>query len=250
MVKIPGTAEGIAAIRRCLADGLNVNITLLFAIARYDEVMDAYLAALEARLSRGEPIDRVASVASFFVSRVDTIVDRALAEKLEKTTGGAMRARLSALLGTAALANAKLAYARFERIFGSANPRWAKLAAAGARLQRPLWASTSVKNPKRRDVLYVEGLIAPHTVDTMPPQTIEAFRDHGEVRGDTAREDVEGARATLRSLAEVGIDLDALTARLEAEGIELFVASHEALIDRVARKAAELAAAPTPGRSR
>jgi len=239
MVKIPGTAEGILAIRQCLADGLNINITLLFAIARYNEVMDAYLGALEARLGRGEPIDRVASVASFFVSRVDTIVDQAIAEKLS-TTEATMRAKVSALRGTVAIANARLAYARFEEVFHRANPRWRTLADAGARLQRPLWASTSMKDPMRRDVLYVEELIAPHTVDTMPTQTIAAFRDHGEVRGDTARDHVEDVRATLQALGEVGIDLDVLTTRLEAEGIALFVDSHEALIRGVARKVAEL----------
>jgi transaldolase len=250
MVKIPGTAEGIPAIFRCLADGLNINITLLFALARYEEVMDAYLAALEERLGRGAPLDRIASVASFFVSRVDTIVDQAIDAKLPLTTDAATRAKLTSLWGTAALANAKLAYARFERIFARANPRWAKLADAGAGLQQPLWASTSMKDPDRRDVLYVEELIAPHTVDTMPPQTIDAFRDHGEVRGDTATERVDEARATFRALGEVGIDLDALTAQLESEGVQHFVDSHAELIAGTARKVAELGGQQATGRSR
>jgi transaldolase len=249
LVKIPGTAEGIPAIRQCLTDGLNINITLLFAIARYDAVMDAYLAALEARLNRGDPIDKIASVASFFVSRVDTIVDQAINDKRSATAADAARAKLSSLQGTAALANARLAYARFEQVFRQTNPRWRKLAAAGARLQRPLWASTSMKDPARRDVFYVEELIAPHTVDTMPTPTIAAFRDHGEVRGDTAKERVEEAQATLQGLREVGIDLDALTTQLETEGIALFVGSHEALIEGVAQKVAELGAKPALGRA-
>jgi transaldolase len=249
LVKIPGTAEGILAIHQCLADGLNVNITLLFALARYDAVMDAYLAALEARLDRGDPIDRITSVASFFVSRVDTIVDRAITEKLSMTTADAARAKLASLQGTAAIANARLAYARFEQAFSQANPRWRKLTAAGARLQRPLWASTSMKAPARRDVLYVEELIAPYTVDTMPTQTITDFRDHGEVRGDTAKKHVEEAGATLQALREVGIDLDALTTQLEVEGIALFVGSHEALVEGVARKVTDLDAKQAPGRA-
>jgi transaldolase len=247
LVKIPGTAEGIPAIRQCLADGLNINITLLFAIARYEEVMRAYLDAIEARRARGQDVARLASVASFFVSRVDTIVDKAIEGKLKTATDGSLRAKLQGLLGTAAVANAKLAYRRFEEIFDRSDARWAKLADAGAQLQRPLWASTSMKNPARRDVLYVEELIAPYTVNTMPPQTIDAFRDHGEVGGDTARENVEQARAQIAALGEVGIDLDALTAQLEEEGIKLFADSYDALLDGTAKKVAELGVAAPAG---
>src|SRR5262249_44654825 len=187
------------------------------------------------------------SVASFFVSRVDTIVDKAIERKLKTATDGSLRAKLQGLLGTAAVANAKLAYRRFEEIFDRSDARWAKLADAGAQLQRPLLASTTMKNPARRDVLYVEELIAPHTVNTMPPQTIDAFRDHGEVGGDTARENVEQARAQIAALAEVGIDLDALTAQLEEEGIKVFAESYDALLDGTAKKAAELGVAAPAG---
>lgn len=237
LIKIPGTVEGVPAIRQCLADGLNINITLLFSIDHYEAVAHAYLDALEARLQRGQPIAQLASVASFFVSRVDTIVDKTIDAKLRTTTDPATRAKLNGLVGTIAVANAKLAYARFEEIFGSGNPRFQKLAAKGAQRQRPLWASTSMKNPQRRDVLYVEELIGPNTVNTMPPATIDAFRDHGEVRGDTVREDLAGARRAIQTLAEVGIDLADLTAQLEVDGIKQFADAYNLLVDETARKA-------------
>jgi transaldolase len=243
MVKIPGTKEGVPAIRQCLVDGLNINITLLFSIAHYEAVAQAFLEAIEARLQKGQSVDRLASVASFFVSRVDTIVDQTIQARLTGTSDRATKANLDRLVGTVAIANAKLAYARFEELFGPASGRFARLAAKGAQVQRPLWASTSMKDPRRRDVLYVEELIAPDTIDTMPSTTIEAFRDHGQVRGDTAREGVARARQAIRTLGEVGINLEELTAQLEDDGIRQFTDSFAALLAEVARKAKELCAA-------
>lgn len=244
MVKIPGTVEGVPAIRQCIADGLNINITLLFSIAHYEAIAWAFIEALEERVQKGLPIDKLASVASFFVSRVDTIVDKTIESRLASTSDPATRAKLEGLVGTIAVANAKLAYARFEELFGPANARFQKLVAKGAQVQRPLWASTSMKNPRRRDVLYVEELIAPRTVNTMPPATIDAFRDHGEVRGDTAKEDLAGARRHLQTLADVGIDLDDLTAQLEVDGIKQFADAFDTLLAEARTKVEALKAAP------
>ncbi len=244
MVKIPGTVEGVPAIRQCIADGLNINITLLFSIAHYEAVAWAFIEALEERVQKGLPIDKLASVASFFVSRVDTIVDKTIESRLASTSDPATRAKLEGLVGTIAVANAKLAYARFEELFGPANARFQKLTARGAQVQRPLWASTSMKNPRRRDVLYVEELIAPRTVNTMPPATIDAFRDHGEVRGDTAKEDLAGARRHLQTLADVGIDLDDLTAQLEVDWIKQFADAFDTLLAEASSKVEALKAAP------
>ena len=207
MIKVPGTQEGVAGVEDLIAAGVNVNITLLFSIGLYERVALAYLAGLERRLEAGEPLDRVASVASFFVSRVDTAVEALLPED-------------SPLRGTVAVANAKLAYQRFRRIFSG--PRWDRLAAAGARVQRPLWASTSTKNPEYRDVLYVEELVGPDTVNTMPGATMDAFRDHGRVRPLAVIEDIEGAEAAIALLPEHGIDLASITARLLDDGLQAF----------------------------
>ena len=231
MVKVPGTAEGAKAVRQLIADGINVNVTLLFARSAYDRVIEAYLAGLEARAAGGTPVDRVASVASFFVSRVDSDIDKRL-----DALGDAGAA---ALKGQAAVANAKLAYRLFTERF--AGPRWDALRAAGARVQRPLWASTSTKNPSYRDVLYVETLIGPHTVNTMPPATVDAFREHGE----TARTVDQGwpeADALLGRLAERGIRLDEVTDRLLAEGLASFQKSFDSLVAGIERKVAALGA--------
>src|SRR5581483_7229532 len=182
MIKVPATREGIPAVERLIADGINVNVTLIFALAAYEQVAEAYVRGLELRMERGQSL-QVNSVASFFVSRVDTMVDKMLEAKLQQDPGNR---ELESLLGTAAIANAVLAYEKFEEIFKG--ERFAKLRAAGALVQRPLWASTSAKNPKYRDVVYAEALVGPDTVDTMPPATIDAFRDHGRVDGDTARD--------------------------------------------------------------
>lgn len=239
MVKIPGTVEGIPVVREMLTEGKNINITLLFSIDAYRNVAEAYVAALEARRAQGLPIDRIASVASFFVSRVDTLVDRLLDEKIAAIgDNDELAGALAGLKGTIAVANAQLAYAAFEEIFSG--PRWEALAAAGARPQRPLWASTGTKNPAYSDTLYVDTLIGPHTVNTMPGKTIEAFLDHGTV-SRTVDNDVEGARNQLIGLADAGIDLKAVTDQLEEEGIAAFIKSFESLLAGVESKRAALA---------
>jgi transaldolase len=237
LIKVPGTTAGAAAAEQLLTDGINVNITLLFSLANHERVMLAYLAALEARASQGLPIDRIASVASFFVSRVDTLVDRLLGERIEAARQAgdtARQRRLEEFLGTAAIANAKLAYARFRELFDS--ERFARLAAEGASVQRPLWASTGVKNPAYRDVVYVEELIGPDTVNTLPLETIRGFQAHGIVARSVDR-GLDQARATMRALEqEAGLDFAALTQQLEDDGLALFVQSYDELIAGVERK--------------
>lgn len=225
MIKVPGTDQAMGAIRRLTADGLNVNITLLFSVDAHRRVIDAYLGGLEDRVAAGQPIASIASVASFFVSRVDTKVDKQL-EKIA-AAGGEHAGQARALMGHAAIANAKLAYRLFTSSFSG--PRWEALSARGAQLQRPLWASTSTKNPAYRDVLYVEQLIGPHTVNTMPPATLEAFRDHGQV-ARTVDHDVDGAVRTLAQLEAVGVSLDEVTDELLTEGLASFQKSFESLL--------------------
>jgi transaldolase/glucose-6-phosphate isomerase len=236
MVKVPGTEEGWPAVEQLIGEGLNINITLLFSLRNHEQVMWRYIEGLEKRAAAGQPLDHVASVASFFVSRVDTICDKAISGRLQSAGQSIEGENLRGLVGKAAVANAKLAYAQFQRYFNPTDARWDKLTGAGAQWQRPLWASTSMKNPQRRDVLYVEELIGPRTVDTMPPQTIDAFRDHGVVRGDTVLEGVADARKIVDTFAEVGIDFDALMYQLEEEGIKQFVDSYNELIAGVAQK--------------
>jgi transaldolase len=239
MVKVPGTAEGARAVRQLIAEGINVNITLLFAIDAHDRVIEAYLSGLEDLAAAGHPIDHVASVASFFVSRVDTEVDRRL-EALARDVPADRRDALLALGGKAAVANARLAYRLFQSRFSGA--RWDALAARGARVQRPLWASTSTKNPAYRDVIYVESLIGPHTVNTLPPATMDAFRDHGIV-ARTVDTGYDEAERHLAALNEAGIDLTAVTDVLLAEGIAAFQRSFDSLLAGLARKSAALVAA-------
>src|SRR4029453_10823759 len=219
MIKVPATAAGIPAIRQLISEGININVTLLFAREAYERVAEAYIAGLEARRDAGGAIENVASVASFFVSRIDTAVDTLLEEKLKAASNGE-RTRLSALLGKVAIANAKLAYESYKRIFHG--PRWDALASAGARTQRVLWASTGTKNPRYSDVLYVEELIGPHTVNTVPPDTLAAFRDHGRARA-SLEEDPAAALATLDSLEKAGISLATVAADLLADGLKKFV---------------------------
>ncbi|MBI2796771.1 MAG: transaldolase [Gemmatimonadetes bacterium] len=238
MIKVPGTDAGAGAIRTLIGEGINVNVTLLFAVEAHDAVIEAYLAGLEDRAGAGHAIDRVASVASFFVSRVDTEVDKRL-DAMIATADAWGRTVLAALKGRAAIANARLAYELFERRFAGA--RWAALAARGARVQRPLWASTGTKNPAYRDVLYVEQLVGPLTVNTMPPATLDAFRDHGEVR-DTLRGTAAGARATIAALASHGIAMPDVTAKLLAEGLASFEKSFVTLLGGLERKTAALGA--------
>jgi len=236
MVKVPGTEEGAEAVRRLIARGININITLLFSIDAYRRVIDAYMDGLEERVKAGKTIERIASVASFFVSRVDTEVDKRLDEKA-RSAAGDRKAELDALKGRAAVANAKLAYALFqERI---ASPRWKALEAKGAKLQRPLWASTSTKNPAYRDVKYVEELIGPHTVNTMPPQTIDAFRDHGEVER-TVDQDVDVARQALQQLEDVGVSMEDVTRKLLVDGLASFQKSFDTLLAGLERKTRSL----------
>jgi transaldolase len=236
MIKVPGTEQGALAVRQLTAAGVNVNITLLFAIEAHRSVIEAFFAGLEDRRRAGKPIDRIASVASFFVSRVDTEVDKRL-DALAASATGAERERILALHGRAAIANAQLAYQLFRQEFSS--PRWAPLAAAGARVQRPLWASTSTKNPAYRDVVYVEQLIGPDTVNTMPPATIEAFRDHGVIER-TVDADVDAAKRTLADLGAVGVDLDDVTATLLRQGLASFQKSFDSLIAGLEKKSAAL----------
>jgi len=239
MVKIPGTAEGVPALRQALQEGININITLLFSIQHYERVARAYIEALTARHQAKQPIDRVASVASFFVSRVDTLVDKLLEQKVQQATNDpGRRELLESLMGKAAVANAKLAYQRFLEIFGE--PQFATLRAAGAKVQRPLWASTSTKNPVYSDIMYVEDLIGPDTINTMPDKTIDAFLDHGSV-ARTVDADVEGAREVMSELATVGIDIDAVTRQLEEEGIAAFDKSFDELLAGVEAKRQALA---------
>ena len=235
-IKIPATAAGVPAIRASIAGGINVNVTLIFSIQRYREVVEAYLSGLEDLAAAGGDLSQVASVASFFVSRVDTLVDAELQAIADK--GGPQAEAARARLGTAAIDNAKLAYEVFQETFSG--PRWEALAGQGARVQRPLWASTSTKNPDYRDVLYVEELVARDTVNTMPLETIEAFADHGEVRGQTATENLERAHRLWSDLAELGIDEDEVGNRLEREGVEKFIDSYNGAVETIAAKAEKL----------
>jgi len=204
MIKVPGTDEGAPAVRQLISEGININITLLFAQDAYEKVAEAYIAGLEDRVKKGQDISKMASVASFFISRIDTLIDSMLNERLKKTTDASQQALLSSLLGKVAIANGKLTYQRYQRIFSG--PRWEALAAKGAQTQRGLWASTSTKNPKYRDVIYVEELIGPDTVNTMPLATIDAFRDHGQPR-NSLTEDVAGAQKVMEDLARAGISI-------------------------------------------
>ena len=217
MIKVPATEAGIPAIEELTAGGVNVNITLLFSVARYEQVIDAYLAGLERRVAAGQPVDAIASVASFFVSRVDTKADALLPDD-------------SALRGRLAVANAHLAYGRYRDRFS--DPRWEALAEAGAHPQRPLWASTGTKNPAYSDVLYVEELIAPGVVNTMPEATLRAFADHGQATR-VLSESTAAAEEVLAGARDAGIDLAAVTAQLEREGVQSFCASYDELIDRI-----------------
>ena len=239
MVKVPGTTEGALAVRQLTADGLNINITLLFSLDAYCGVIEAYMQGLEDRVAAGQEIAHIASVASFFVSRVDTEVDRRIDAMLPSAAPD-VAARLTALKGRVAVANAKLAYALFRERF--AGDRWSALARRGAKLQRPLWASTSTKNPAYRDVMYVEDLIGPDTVNTMPPATIEAFRDHGAVRR-TVTAGLDAERQCVADLESLGISLSAVTDKLLVDGLASFGKSFDTLIARLGEKSRALATA-------
>jgi len=235
MIKIPATEEGLPAIRASIAAGINVNVTLIFSIARYREVVEAYLSGLEERAAKRAELGRVASVASFFVSRVDTLIDPILSERVEE--GGPDAELAESRLGTAAIDNAKLAYQAWLELFDG--PRWQALRAKDARPQRCLWASTSTKNPNYRDVLYGEELIGRDTVNTMPLSTVDAFADHGQVRGQTVLEDLDRAKRLWSDLIRVGIDEEEVGEQLEVEGVEKFAVSYQKLLDTIEVKRAE-----------
>jgi transaldolase/glucose-6-phosphate isomerase len=236
MVKVPGTQAGVPAIRQLIADGLNINVTLLFSIEAYKAVAHAYLDGLEARVAKGEPIDHIASVASFFVSRIDTQIDKKIDTRVKD--GDKEAEALKAVRGKVAIANAKMAYAWYQELIAS--DRWQKLAAKGARPQRLLWASTGVKDPAYPDTLYVDTLIGPDTVNTMPPKTMDAFRDHGTV-AQTLTQDVDGARHVLEEADRLGLDLPGVTAALVEDGVKQFADAADALLGAVAAKRAQFA---------
>jgi transaldolase/glucose-6-phosphate isomerase len=242
MVKVPATAEGIPAIEELLYRGLNINITLIFSVEVHKQVMEAYLRALERRVQEGKPIDRIASVASFFVSRVDTKVDKLLEELLNKEQDPDRRQTIKSLMGTAAINNSKMAYQEFLRVFGT--ERFQRLKEKGARVQRPLWASTSTKNPNYSDVLYVDSLIGPDTVNTLPPQTIMAFLDHGTVER-TIDKDLDKARQQLQMLEELGISMKQVTDELTVEGVQAFAKSFDTLAESIREKRERILAGAT-----
>lgn len=230
MIKVPATPQGLPAIEALIGEGINVNVTLIFALDRYRAVMDAYLAGLEKLAARGGDLSKVASVASFFVSRIDTAVDRALATVADGRYAASLQ-------GKAAIASAKVAYALFRQVL--TGERWQRLAAQGARVQRPLWASTSTKNPAYPDTLYVDNLIGPHTVNTVPPETLTAFRDHGMV-ALTLEQGLDEAEAHLAHLAGVGIDLPAITQKLLEDGVVAFARSFDSLLSSIGEQSKRL----------
>ena len=241
LVKVPGTAEGLPAIEQLLGEGININITLLFAIERYEEVAWAYIAALEKLAREGKPLDRIASVASFFVSRIDAMADQQLEAKLPAAKSAEEKQRLEWLEGKTAIANAKLAYVKFKEIFASA--RFQALAQKGARVQRMLWASTGTKNPHYSDTLYIDTLIGPDTINTMPVASLEAYRDHGKPAA-RIEEGLDEARTVMQQLAEEGIDLAAITRKLEDQGVESFTKDYEKLLAALAEKRRQYRPAP------
>ncbi|HLB16535.1 MAG TPA: transaldolase [Burkholderiales bacterium] len=233
MIKVPGTAAGVPAFGQLIGEGINVNVTLLFSREAHWQVAEAYVAAIERRAAHHRDFGRIASVASFFVSRIDTSVDKHLAARAALAFSDSERTQLVGLMGKAAIANAKLAYQAYLEVFGTS--RWKSLAAKGAQPQRVLWASTSTKNPEYRDVVYVEELVGRDTVNTLPPATLDAFRDHGRVR-PSLTQDVAGARRVMGDLAAVGISMDELTARLLDDGVQLFADAYDKLLAAIGQR--------------
>jgi len=231
MIKVPATREGLPAVQQLITDGINVNVTLLFSPQRHVEVMDAFLAGLEARLKAGKAINKVASVASFFISRVDAAIDKMLEEA--KTNNENLSKKAHSLMGKIAIANAKVSYQNYNEVFGS--ERFQQLREAGAQTQRLLWASTGTKNPNYSDVLYVETLVGPDTVNTMPPATFDAVRSHGNPHL-TLEQGVDLARFQINMLSELGIDLDTVTDELEVQGVDAFAKSFDTLLDAIDNK--------------
>jgi transaldolase len=236
MIKVPATPAGLPAIEQLIGEGLNINITMMFSMDHYVRVAEAYVRGIEALDKKGKPLS-AASVASFFVSRVDTLTDKLLEERISLAKSTQEKDELTSLLGKTAIANSKLVYQKFKEIFN--RPTFRALKAKGAKVQRPLWASTSTKNPKYRDVLYAEELIGPDTVDTMPPATIAAFRDHGVVH-PSLEENVEESRRVLDRLPQAGINLDEITQKLQDDGVKLFADSFDTLMESISKKKAAL----------
>jgi transaldolase/glucose-6-phosphate isomerase len=232
MIKVPGTTAGLPAIQQLIGEGININITLLFAQEVYVKVAEAYVEGLETLAERGGNLKKMAGVASFFISRIDTLIDGKLNDKLKGTSDANQQAMYKSLLGKVAIANGKLTYQKYQQIFSG--PRWEKLAANGAQTQRVLWASTSTKNPNYRDVIYIEELIGPDTVNTMPPATIDAFRDHGKLR-NSLTEDISGAQKTMDDLAKAGISMKEVTDKLTEDGVRLFADAFDKLLAAVER---------------
>jgi transaldolase / glucose-6-phosphate isomerase len=230
MIKVPGTPAGIPAFRQLISEGINVNVTLLFAQQVYEEVAAAYIDGVEKFAATGGDVSKIASVASFFISRIDSLVDSLAGEKLKTEPDAGRKAKLQSIQGKVAIANGKLTYEAYEHIFST--PRWKALAAKGAQTQRVLWASTSTKNPKYRDVIYIEELIGPDTVNTIPPATLDAFRDHGKPR-QSLTEDLEGARKTMSDLAAAGIVMKDVTDKLTTDGVKLFADAFDQLLAAV-----------------
>ena len=246
MVKVPATTPGLEAIRQLTADGINVNITLLFSQKVYEGVVEAYLSGLEDLVARGGDPGRVASVASFFVSRIDTAVDKLIEARLGRTGDDGQRLAVAGIRGKVAVANAKLAYERYKRLF--AGPRWEALRARGAQTQRLLWASTGTKNPAYSDVLYVEELIGPATINTMPLATMEAFRDHGNLRA-SLEEDLPAARQVMASLDRLGISIDEVTDKVLEDGVRVFVDAMDKVLNAITRKRASVLTSGEPAAS-
>jgi transaldolase / glucose-6-phosphate isomerase len=237
MIKVPGTLEGLPAIEELLSRGININVTLLFSMAMYEQVAWRYIRGLERLAANGGDVEQVASVASFFVSRIDSLIDKQLEAKIKKESNVSHRSKMERLRGKVAIANAKLAYQKFQEIFGSQD--FQALNAKGARVQRVLWASTGTKNPNYPDTLYVDQLIGPDTVNTMPEATFAAFREHGIVR-NTIQEGLDEAKATMQQLAEVGISIDEVTDTLLLDGAKLFVDAFDQLLGVISLKRAEV----------
>lgn len=236
MIKIPGTPECVPAIRASIAAGININVTLLFSVDAYEAAAQAYIDGINDRIKAGGPVDKIASVASVFVSRIDTAVDKLIAAKVQQGDSA-----LAGLAGKAAIANSKIIYGRFHALFDG--PAFEQARAKGAHVQRPLWASTGTKNPAFSDLMYVEGLVAKDTVNTVPPQTLDALLDHGKVQADTILSDLDGARATLAALAKSGVSLADVTNGLVVEGVKSFADSFAQMLDAIAKKQGDLSAA-------
>jgi transaldolase/glucose-6-phosphate isomerase len=238
MIKVPGTPEGLPAIQQLLSEGININITLLFAQGVYEQVAEAFVAGAETFAKNGGDVSRLASVASFFVSRIDSLIDGKLADRIKKSNSASEQTELRGLQGKVAVANAKMAYEIYKRVFGG--PRWKSLAAKGAQTQRVLWASTSTKNPAYPDTMYVDDLIGPDTVNTIPPATLDAFREHGHPKL-TLETDLDGAHETMQTLEKVGVSMKAATDELTADGVKQFADAFDKLLAAVKESVAKSA---------